>query len=289
MATVKALLRRLRRLFTALYRIAWRADEEHPRVRDMWVMEHFERRRETLSRVNPLLAAGRHFYSQSDEDGLIEEVWRRVGTDQEGVFVEFGVGTGLENNSIMLLARGWRGVWVGFQDLDVDVVGASRLKFLKRWITLDNVISSIDEGLAAIGNADVDLISMDLDGNDLHLCRRILETGRRPRVFVVEYNAKFPPPIRWAMPYDAAHVWDASDYRGASLQSFVDLFSAFDYRLVACNVTGVNAFFVPTRFAPAFADVPTDLGSLYVPLDLHWFVTTGLPASPRTVASLMRD
>jgi hypothetical protein len=188
----------------------------------------------------------------------------------------------------MLLAHGWRGIWVGGQDLGVDVAGSTRLRFLKRWITLDNVCSSIDEGLEELGTADVDLMSVDLDGNDLHLCRRILEAGRRPRIFVVEYNAKFPPPIRWTIAYDATHVWDGTDYYGASLQSLVDLFASFDYRLVACNMTGANAFFVPARFSPAFADVPEDPAVLYVPADLQWFVTTGHPVSPKTVASLIR-
>jgi hypothetical protein len=203
--------------------------------------------------------------------------------------VEFGVGTGLENNSILLLARGWRGVWVDGRDLDVDVRGANRVRYIKRWITADNVCGSIDEGLEGLQAADADLISVDLDGNDLHLCRRILEAGRKPRIFVVEYNSKFPPPIRWTIAYDAAHVWDATDYQGASLQSLVDLFASFDYRLVACNITGVNAFFVPTRFSSAFADVPDDPAQLYVPADFQWFMTTGHPVSPRTVASLMRD
>lgn len=282
-------MHRLKRFFIALFRVLLRADEEGPRLRDMWVTEHFERRREVLVRANPLLASGRRFYSQNDEDGLLGEIWRRVGGTGPGVFVEFGVGNGLENNTIMLLAQGWRGVWVDGSDLAVDVHGANRLRFLKRWVTLDNITSSIDEGLDALGATDVDLISVDLDGNDFHLCRRILDAGRRPRIFVVEYNAKFPPPVRWTIAYDATHIWDGTDYHGASLQSLVDLFASFEYRLVACNATGVNAFFVPTRFSSAFADVPEDPGVLFVPADFQWFVTSGHRASPKTIASLMRD
>jgi len=281
-------MRRVKRFVNALYRVMRRLDEEMPRVRDMWMMEHFERRREALARVNPLLASGRQFYSQNDEDGLLAEIWRRVGGGS-GVFVELGVGNGLQNNTIMLLASGWRGVWLGDQVLEVDVGGANRLRFVKGWITLDNVIGLIDRGLGELGVRDVDFISVDLDGNDLHVCRRILEAGRRPRIFAVEYNAKFPPPIRWTVVYDAAHVWDATDYQGASLQSIVDLFAGFDYRLVACNMTGVNAFFVPTSFSSAFADVPEDPALLYVPPDLQWFASPGHPASPKTVALLMRD
>lgn len=50
-------------------------------------------------------------YSQNDEDGIIEEIFNRIGTTKK-FFVEFGVGNGLESNSHYLLHKGWRGVWL---------------------------------------------------------------------------------------------------------------------------------------------------------------------------------
>src|SRR3954452_13783527 len=54
-----------------------------------------------------LVHHGFKVYSQHDEDGAIEEVFRRVGVTDR-YFVEFGVGDGLENNSLYLLLKGWR-------------------------------------------------------------------------------------------------------------------------------------------------------------------------------------
>ena len=65
-----------------------------------------------------------------------------------------------------------------------------------------------------------------------------------PRVVIIEYNAKFPPPTQWVLDYNQHHVWDGSDYFGASLSSLVALADKRGYHLVCCSIAGVNAFFV---------------------------------------------
>lgn len=66
----------------------------------------------------------------------------------------------------------------------------------------------------------------------------------RPRVVVIEYNARWPPPTEWVMPYAPSHRWDGSVRFGASLESMAKLGEAHGYSLVACNLAGNNAFFV---------------------------------------------
>src|SRR3954471_1133617 len=62
---------------------------------------------------NPLRLTryGYKAFSESDEDGIINEIFRRIGTG-ERVFFEFGVGDGLANNTVNLLLEGWRGYWI---------------------------------------------------------------------------------------------------------------------------------------------------------------------------------
>src|SRR5262245_56964465 len=50
-------------------------------------------------------------YSQNGEDGIIQEIFRRIGTESR-LFIEIGTGDGLECNTTFLLAQGWRGIWV---------------------------------------------------------------------------------------------------------------------------------------------------------------------------------
>lgn len=54
---------------------------------------------------------GYKVYSQNDEDGIIEEIFNRLGI-AGGNFVEIGVENGLECNSLYLIHKGWHGVWL---------------------------------------------------------------------------------------------------------------------------------------------------------------------------------
>lgn len=250
------------------------------RLRDVWMEQHWTRKREASS--NPLVKRGEKYFSQSDEDGILLEICRRLGLER-GVFLEIGPGNGLENNSLILLMHGWRGAWLGGEPLAFEVPEDGPLFFQQAWITRENCPSFVSHVLSVLGEQQVHMFSLDLDGNDLYVLEAALESGLRPEIVIVEYNGKFPPPVRWSVKYDPQHVWDGTDYQGASLQSFADLLARFGYRLVACNLTGGNAFFVQERHAPRFADVPQSVAELFMPPDYCWFVTKGHPVSPRTI------
>ena len=49
--------------------------------------------------------------SQNGEDGIIAEIFRRIGTGNRH-FVEFGASDGSENNTALLLRQGWTGLWM---------------------------------------------------------------------------------------------------------------------------------------------------------------------------------
>lgn len=61
-------------------------------------------------------------YSQNDEYGIIEEIFKRLNlpnsagsntlNNQNLTFVEIGVENGLECNSLYLLHKGWSGLWL---------------------------------------------------------------------------------------------------------------------------------------------------------------------------------
>jgi hypothetical protein len=85
-------------------------------TRMMVKLNAWEFRRKILSETRSLekkrlLSHGFKAYSQNDEDGIIQEIFHRIGTVNKN-FVEIGVGNGLENNTLYLLLQGWRGLWV---------------------------------------------------------------------------------------------------------------------------------------------------------------------------------
>lgn len=190
-------------------------------------------------------------YSQHDEDGIVAEIFRRLGDKTVRTFVEFGVGDGLENNSLMLLKMGWQGLWIEgnpensalirqrFQPL----LSSRQLAFEERFITAEN----IDEIIAGHFQGEIGMLCVDIDGNDYYIWDAIRTVN--PQLVVIEYNAKFPPPIEWSIAYDPAHNWDFSDYQGASLSALTRLARTKGYRLVGCNLNGTNAFFVRSDLA----------------------------------------
>lgn len=239
-----------------------------------------------MSHPNPLNRFGCKCFSQSDEDGITIEIIRRLGL-LSGTFAEFGVGNGMENNTIILGSLGWRGFWVGGQELAFDSADLSRLFYIKDWITLENIVGHTETGLAAINATDLDLISLDLDGNDIYFVEELLSRRIRPAVFIVEYNAKFSPPSKFQIKYDPNHHWTADDYFGAALQNFVELFSRFGYVLVCCNgASGANAFFIRNEFSVSFRDIPTDVRDIYVPPRYHLYSAYGHRASPRVIETI---
>jgi hypothetical protein len=233
---------------------------------------------------NPLNRFGAKYFSQADEDGITLEIVRRLGI-KAGTFVELGVGNGLENNTLILLANGWRGFWIDGQDLDFNHnLNPKRFAFFKAWVSLENVARLMRRGFENISTNELDVLSLDLDGNDYYFAQELLKTSVLPKLFILEYNAKFPPPIKWTIKYDANHIWDATDYYGASLALFSELLTEFSYTLVCCNaVTGVNAFFVRNEYLTHFADVPKNIEDIFVECrhPPH-------PPSPKTVERMLQ-
>jgi len=241
-----------------------------------------------LAHPNPLSRCGMKCFSQTDEDGITLEILRRMQSLESGTFAEFGVGDGTENNTLILKALGWKGFWVGGEKLAYPIGQAiDSFSYRRAWITRENIVALAEEGQRNLKSRSVDVISLDLDGNDIYLAEKLLENSFQPKLFIVEYNAKFLPPVRWQMDYDPMHRWRGDDYFGASLCSYVDLFSRFGFFLACCNAhTGANAFFVKEEFRGAFPDIPQDLNEIYVPPRYYLYSTHGHPQSVRTIAKM---
>lgn len=189
-----------------------------------------------------LLASGYKVYSQGYEDGMIAEIFRRIGVVSHR-FIEFGVEDGRECNTALLLLQGWSGAWIdgspefvararaAFKDYPVEVVHA--------FLTAEN----IDEVLVRLAaKTELDLLCIDLDFNDYWIWKAVRSI--QPRLVMIEYNATLPPTLRKTVPYRATGTWDRSNYFGASLGAMEALGREKGYSLVGCSATGVNAFFV---------------------------------------------
>ncbi|MGA2812124.1 MAG: hypothetical protein ABSG16_12035 [Candidatus Acidiferrum sp.] len=260
-------------------------------LRTNCLISRFSQRQFLQDHPNPLTTCGSKVFSQNDEDGITLELLRRIGLS-DGVFAELGVGNGLENNTLVLAAAGWSGFWVGGEDLSFDFNPHKTLQlnftYQKQWIKLSNIVELCKESLKTIRRSACDLISLDLDGNDYYLVEELLTSGFLPKVFIVEYNAKFPPPIKFKIAYDDNHRWAEDDYFGASIAEFYQLFQAHDYFLACCNITGVNAFFIRNEFKSVFPDIPSSLEAIYASPKyyLYGLDVSGHKTSMKTIAKI---
>jgi hypothetical protein len=217
------------------------AIREHPRYGDPRRLSLYE---------HPVCA-------QNGEDGMIREIFRRVGTT-DSTFAEVGVGDGKENNTVFLLAQGWKGFWFDGTPLFLDALEKTReedegrLKSLVSMVTRENV-ASLFQRLGV--PREFDLLSLDIDQNTYFIWEGLRDY--RPRVVVVEYNASIPCDLDWKVKYVPDRTWDWTHNFGASLKAFENLGRELGYSLVGCDLTGTNAFFVRDdlvgdRFAEPF-------------------------------------
>lgn len=191
-----------------------------------------------------LLKSSWQVNSQSCEDGIIDEIFRRIGT-RNRFFAEVGIGDGSENNTAFLLTQGWSGAWVdgdpSFQSTLARMGQDLKKRIVSKccFVTRENISFLFQElGIPE----EVDLLSLDVDQNTYYLWEGL--EGYRPAVVVVEYNASIPAHVEWKAKYNPGQVWDDTICFGASLKSFELLGRSKGYSLVGCDLAGANAFFV---------------------------------------------
>ena len=111
------------------------------------------------------------------------------------------------------------------------------------WFTRDNV----NHALAAAGvPSEVDVLSLDIDGNDLYLWSAM---KMRPRILICEFNNAVPADLALTIPYRPGFSFtalpaDQAMFRSASLAAFVAVGRRKGYRLVGMNALGFNAIFL---------------------------------------------
>jgi hypothetical protein len=207
-----------------------------------------------------LLVHGAQYWSQNFEDGMIAEIFRRIGVTTK-TFLEIGVGNGSENNTTALLSAGWGGWWLEGDQRQYDSIAerlkatpevASRLKVRQAFVSAENISGILSEMQCP---DEVDLFSLDIDLNTYHIWAAL--KAFRPRVVVVEYNAGIPAEQVWIHPYEPEKWWDVTQDMGASLKAYELLGKERGYSLVGCDITGANAFFirsdlVENKFAAPF-------------------------------------
>jgi hypothetical protein len=205
-----------------------------------------------LSPPHDILARRFRLWSQNEEDGIILALFEHAGITNRR-FVEIGSGRSGGNAAMLAQECGWSGLMI---DCVPEAIDSLRARFSHNpgvvgtaaFVTPDNV----NELLTQHGfTGEVDLLSIDIDSYDYWVLEAL--SVCTPRLLVVEYNANFGPTRAVTIPKDQPLSGMPKEYRGASLAALVKAARRKGYRLVVCDPTGVNAFFLRSDVAP---DVP---------------------------------
>jgi hypothetical protein len=235
-------------------------------------------------RYSDPLSLSRHHarvYSQSGEDGIIAEIFRRIGT-RTRYFVEIGSGDGLENNTRLLLEQGWRGIWLdgGKEGTDQaehlfgEFVSSGALTVVNAFIDGANIDALLD---GAGAPSQFDFLSLDIDQNTSYVWRAL---RRRARVACIEYNASLPAATALEVPYDPGGFWDGTSWFGASLKALELIGVKKNMRLVGCDLLGFNAFFVDGEESPGRFRAPFTAESHWEPARYRVITPDPTPPSP---------
>lgn len=186
--------------------------------------------------------------SQVDEEGIMLEIFNRIGLTNK-TFVEFGCGgMELENNTLFLVKSGWKGLWMDLDQKRVSYlrnvfkkpVNSGRLRIEAENINSKN-INNVLQKYNFIG--EIDIISIDVDSNDYWIWKNLDLKIINPRLVILEYNAKYKPPMEWIRK-NSLEGFNKTDWMGASLESLTKLSEKKGYKLVGCGISGANAYYV---------------------------------------------
>jgi len=206
-------------------------------------------------------------WSQGEQDRRLMRIFRTLGLQHRGSFVEFGYFARQGSNTENLERRGWDGFrmdgWNNDKSAKCHRVG---------WISSKNIVELFRRFSAPV---NVTYVSIDLDSSDLWIMKALLSAEFRPAVISIEYNSNFPygyplafPDVLNTMP--TRYVgWDKGCYMASSAHAIevaarefgyvvVDIEPGYDLFLVRAELWGKRP--VPDLAASRMLYRPFNIG-----------------------------
>jgi hypothetical protein len=193
--------------------------------------------------------------SQFGDDGVLLYIFSKIGVTNRR-FVEFGVQDGRQCNTANLSINcGWSGLLMEGNPSDAaraieyyssrSEIKPGQVTVIQSFITAENINDLISSNGV---NGKIDLLSIDIDGNDYWVWKAI--TCILPRVVVIEYNATLGTEKSLTIPYDPKFMRNGTPednnswFFGATLRAMTKLATEKGYVLVGCISNGGNAYFI---------------------------------------------
>ncbi|CAM9305746.1 unnamed protein product, partial [Ectocarpus fasciculatus] len=229
-------------------------------------MATLQRRVHDCNTTSPYLRYARDSTSQGGEDGVIEEIFKKIfahtgHADKNPYCVDIGAWDGkhLSNSFELVHEKGWSGLLV---EADAD-----RFADLKRLYSQRGDVACVNQLIDITGEngllrtlernsvpAEFDFLSIDVDGADYHLWNSLRDVFR-PAVVCIEFNPSIQNNVVFIQEADIRIQ------QGSSLLALKDLGAAMGYTIVVTTL--FNAFFVRNDLAPVLLPFSTSLDDLH--------------------------
>jgi hypothetical protein len=201
-------------------------------------------------------------FSQNGEDGILDYIFETCGLIKPSI-LELGSGNFSECNSKFANFSRNSGVYLvdsheGLNEI-YEKYRSRRVKskffFERVWLDKSNVLKVFGRAREAL--AHIDVLSLDIDGNDYWLlCELPL---RELEVIIVEYNPSLsdcePISTVYDSNFDRTKKHFSWKYYGATLEAFDYLLSKNGFFFLGATSQGTNAFFVKNRYKDLFKEV----------------------------------
>lgn len=195
-------------------------------------------------------------HSQFCEDGIIEEIFKRLNISK-GFFVEFGGADGIWlSNARNLYEKGWKGAFIESKSQDMELLRSNYagddemhlLNYFVTWKPDDKRGLLFDEIKDKhFPEQEIDFLSIDIDGGDYYILKSL---KCRPKVIAIETNLYWHPLFNKEVP-EAISV----NNRQQPVQVMIDQARSMGYEPVAMTI---NLFFVRRDLYEPFKDTPDD-------------------------------
>ena len=243
-----------------------------------------ERRLRDCRDSSYFLRYAKNYTSQGGEDGILEHLFKLVGTNKDPYCVDIGAWDGqhLSNSYMLTHEKKWGGLLVEANSERHAVLSSlykdrNDVRCLDCLVDIDGENSLLN--LLRQNNVpkDLDFISIDVDGADYHLWQSIGDEYKA-RVVCIEFNPTIPNHIYYIQERDI------TIQEGSSLLALVELGRVFGYHVVV--TTTFNAIFLRNDLLSLLPDgIFTYLplpGSLHITTDTTTDTTTNTTTTSTT-------
>ena len=182
--------------------------------------------------------------SQNNEDGIIEYLSSKI-KKPDNFFFEIGFDFN-EFNSLNLIKKNWSGILIDGDQIKCDKLMVCINKYYREkkinvcnnFINYKNINKIIE---TYISKKNFDFLSLDTDGMDYW----ILENLKfKPKIICLEFNPWLGKLKKLVIPKKLNFNYNSDMYYGASLKAYIYLLKKKNYKLVAIESSGNNAFFI---------------------------------------------